>query len=217
MGSQKDDLKPGVFFQPIIEKTLSEMGYETLEVAVAQTWQLAEERCESPIESIFIATAACRLEARKLFWGSSQGGDYDYMIDSVAPGTRDPIKSLPSDEDFQWRNGQTEFDMIVPQMEIGEYRVDFLWKRFLREPPDRYRYRLPAVVIECDGHDFHERTKEQAKRDKSRDRTLQREGYHVLHFTGSEIWRNPIACIDQVDEFFSEHGAREYREWRARQ
>ncbi len=50
-------------------------------------------------------------------------------------------------------------------------------------------------VIECDGHDFHERTKEQAQRDKKRDRELQAAGYKVFRFTGSEIWRSRGECI----------------------
>ena len=33
--------------------------------------------------------------------------------------------------------------------------------------------------MECDGHDFHERTKEQASSDKKRDRSLQAAGFLV--------------------------------------
>jgi hypothetical protein len=53
---------------------------------------------------------------------------------------------------------------------------------------------LVRAVIECDGHDYHERTKEQAAHDRARDREMQRLGYLVLRFTGSEIWRDPIGC-----------------------
>ena len=54
------------------------------------------------------------------------------------------------------------------------------------------------VAIECDGHDFHEKTKEQAARDKSRDRALAAEGWRVIRFTGSEIWKNPFSCADEA-------------------
>ena len=54
------------------------------------------------------------------------------------------------------------------------------------------------LVVECDGHDFHERTKEQAKKDRSRDRRLQKAGITVFRFTGSEIWNDPCACADQI-------------------
>jgi len=54
------------------------------------------------------------------------------------------------------------------------------------------------VAIECDGHEFHEKTKEQAARDKARDRTLAANGWRVLRFTGAEIWSNPFACAEEA-------------------
>jgi very-short-patch-repair endonuclease len=66
------------------------------------------------------------------------------------------------------------------------------------------RYRLDfafvevQVAIETDGHDFHERTKEQAQRDKSRDRDLQAAGWRVLRFTGSEVFSNAAQCAEEV-------------------
>lgn len=53
-------------------------------------------------------------------------------------------------------------------------------------------------VVECDGHDFHEKTKEQARKDKRRDRHLLISGYRVIHFTGSEIWADPFKCANEV-------------------
>lgn len=60
---------------------------------------------------------------------------------------------------------------------------------------------VAKIVIECDGHDFHERTKEQARHDRSRDRAMTEAGWLVMRFTGSEIWSNPFACAEQVIEF----------------
>ena len=56
------------------------------------------------------------------------------------------------------------------------------------------------IGVECDGHDFHEKTKEQAARDKKRDRDLQALGYRVLRFSGSEIYRDVNACILAIFE-----------------
>ena len=53
-------------------------------------------------------------------------------------------------------------------------------------------------MIECDGHDYHERTKEQAARDKKRDRFFASKGYKVLRFTGSEIWADPEAVAEEA-------------------
>jgi very-short-patch-repair endonuclease len=78
---------------------------------------------------------------------------------------------------------------ILPQHQIGDYRVDFMIE---------YSNGNLKIVVECDGHDFHERTKEQAKNDRSRDRNLQAQGYLVLRYTGSEIWRDPWGCAVDI-------------------
>lgn len=56
----------------------------------------------------------------------------------------------------------------------------------------------PKVAIELDGHDFHERTKEQATYRNRRDRLLQGEGWKVLHVSGSELVRSPEECVGGV-------------------
>ncbi|MBV2144218.1 DUF559 domain-containing protein [Falsochrobactrum sp. TDYN1] len=94
--------------------------------------------------------------------------------------------------------------ILQPQVQIGNYRVDFVlsaWtsgyvysahKRSTTEPYWR------KLVIECDGHEYHERTKEQASKDRSRDRDLTNLGFDVFRFTGSELWRDPWECADQL-------------------
>lgn len=85
---------------------------------------------------------------------------------------------------------------VIPQARILDYRVDFL---ICIHAPTAYR----GIVVECDGHDFHERTKEQVARDKSRDREIQKDGFRVFRFSGSEIWKNAIdraaEVIDEID------------------
>lgn len=71
------------------------------------------------------------------------------------------------------------------------YRVDFLVDATTKQKSVSY-------VIECDGHEFHEKTKNQAKRDKQRDRNLMSAGYKVLRFTGSEIYKDPNTCAHEV-------------------
>ena len=78
------------------------------------------------------------------------------------------------------------------QVGIGPYFADIA---FIREDGK------PGVVVECDGHDFHERTKEQAAHDRQRDRWMQTAGWSVLRFTGSEIRRDPHGCAREVVEF----------------
>lgn len=67
------------------------------------------------------------------------------------------------------------------------------------------------LAIECDGHDYHERTKEQAARDRSRDRRLMAEEIDVIRFTGSEIHRDPDACAREAFDVFLRVSCRERR------
>jgi very-short-patch-repair endonuclease len=86
---------------------------------------------------------------------------------------------------------------IKPQAKIGAYRADFLlWFE--------YGKTVAGVVVECDGHDFHERTKEQASRDKKRDREILKAGFPVVRFTGSDIYKSPSDCAEQVGELLSD-------------
>jgi len=90
--------------------------------------------------------------------------------------------------------------LIVPQHEVvvagAKYRLDFAID------PEEER-----IAVECDGHEFHERTKEQAARDKGRDRALQAAGWRVLRFTGSEIWADPGKCAREVHGMIGSHGS----------
>jgi very-short-patch-repair endonuclease len=79
----------------------------------------------------------------------------------------------------------------------GQYRADFLVYALANSEDI-------SIVIECDGHEFHERTKKQAAHDKARDRAFAAAGHTVLHFTGSEIWRDWTACADEVKAVLAE-------------
>lgn len=97
-------------------------------------------------------------------------------------------------EQFPWGPDGTA---IEPQAKIGAYRVDFRVTHYDRSGPSR-GFVCVGLVVECDGHDFHEKTKAQAQKDKARDRFLAAEGYTVLRFTGSEIWADPLARAEEV-------------------
>lgn len=77
--------------------------------------------------------------------------------------------------------------VFSPQVEIGKYKVDFCITIPIYDSNEDKK-----IIVECDGHEFHEKTKEQAQHDKERDRFLQAEGYPIYRFTGSEIYRNPL-------------------------
>ncbi len=54
------------------------------------------------------------------------------------------------------------------------------------------------IAVELDGHEFHERTKEQVAYRNRRDRVLQRHGWTVLHISGSELVRTNVEALKEV-------------------
>ena len=59
------------------------------------------------------------------------------------------------------------------------------------------------LVIECDGHDFHEKTKDQVTHDNEREYDLKMAGYEVLRFSGSQIYNKPFKCARQTYDYIT--------------
>jgi hypothetical protein len=149
---------------------------------LCENWEILTGYCESPIEF----TLACELYHR--FTIAEQRIPYIIRPDG---------HGLP-------KLGYT----FEPQRRFGPYKADFAIT-FLEPEKDPggsgiYTYDdMPhcycaRLVVECDGHDFHDRTKEQAARDKKRDRILLTNGWPVARFTGSEIHADVGRCAEQV-------------------
>jgi hypothetical protein len=82
----------------------------------------------------------------------------------------------------------------------NRYRLDFTIEPILGgflacliDAPD-----CPRIAIELDGHDYHEKTKEQVTYRNRRDRDLQADGWIVLHVSGSEFNANPEAVTREI-------------------
>ena len=83
---------------------------------------------------------------------------------------------------------------VYPQYEWEGYRIDFyLETKILKQ----------RVFVECDGHAYHERTAEQAERDRRKDRLAQEQGIAILRFTGRELHRSPADCAQQIMTFLN--------------
>jgi very-short-patch-repair endonuclease len=101
----------------------------------------------------------------------------------------------------------TDQYLLSPQVQHGKYRADFVLTRYvldseLNEAGDTEIYFLrksSIIAIECDGHDFHDRTKEQAQRDRARDRYFTSQGFLMARFTGSEIHKNAQKCVSEIE------------------
>ena len=99
---------------------------------------------------------------------------------------------------------------IYPQEKIKanghRYVADFLFVSFFEDDgKGSFDYCKPLkVVIECDGHEFHEKTKEQVIRTNQRNYDLSLENFEILHFSGSEIVNNPLACAEKAYDFIDQ-------------
>lgn len=94
---------------------------------------------------------------------------------------------------------------IEPQYEIiangKNYRSDFCFDT-QNGFDEEYRYENEyKLIIECDGHNFHEKTKEQVKYNNERDFNLKQAGYDVLHFSGSQIYNEPFPCANKTIDY----------------
>lgn len=152
--------------------------------------------CESPIE-VQLANAIAEAFA-----------DFELAnvsLTLVEPCTYDILLQLPAE-------GAA---FVIPQAVIeaeGEYsyRIDFL---FVCGPTRGTRR---AIAVECDGHDWHEKTKEQAARDKLRDRRLLEDRIPTVRFAGSEIHADAATCAEYlVSLVHSETGSALEKDWRA--
>ena len=57
------------------------------------------------------------------------------------------------------------------------------------------------LCIYTDGHTYHERTEEQAQRDKRIDRKLQELGFQVLRYTGKDVNENIEIIVDEIKKW----------------
>ena len=104
----------------------------------------------------------------------------------------------------------TAFDLYIAQegkeniflfsqapIEIGKkkYVADFL---FEYDPYVNQYDTDVKIVIECDGYEFHQKTKEQVQHDNEREYDLKMAGYEVLRFSGTQIFNNPLKCAEDT-------------------
>lgn len=132
-------------------------------------------------------------------WVCSILGDLPFTLPSV----ESPLEAV-----FQvwWEAlcmiGFREDICLIPQHQVKaggrNYRLDFSVTTpnyTLLEEARLCGITAPHIAIELDGHDFHERTKEQVAERNERDRDLQADGWVVLHFSGSEVNAEPRECV----------------------
>ncbi len=107
--------------------------------------------------------------------------------------------------------GLPQWASIIPQHEIGNYRADFMVNPigyFVNHPfnlfPDSLLFSLSrslqCFVVEIDGFEWHDKTPEQAERDKGRERFIQQQGYKLFRYAAREVLRDPKKCVVDIEE-----------------
>jgi very-short-patch-repair endonuclease len=144
--------------------------------------------------------------ARRLDWlKQCVGKEFEQKVFSIVD-RHDIVSPIEQIFLMQWCYAKVEdrFRLkLQPQKpfrtEAGEFFLDYVVTSADNDSPTF------AVAIELDGHEFHEKTKEQVIQDKRRERAILQAGIKdrltVLRFSGSEIVRNCKGCIAEVVKF----------------
>lgn len=162
----------GEKFFPIPRQKIAAWCADAVELKTLQAFE--RDVGDSPIEKIFYAA----LDAVRRHG--------DNRLDGLSCAPR-------GEESKLWGVEAWSCMYVEWQRPILDRRVDFVIR--LR---DHVNNKWISMIVECDGHDFHEKTKEQAIRDRSFDRRAQDAGYTIFRFTGSEIWNKPCECAESV-------------------
>ena len=95
---------------------------------------------------------------------------------------------------------------LLPQFEIEtnnkKYRADFVY--FEDEYINTEYNSGKKIVIECDGHEFHQKTKKQVEKDNEREYDLKMVGYEILRFSGSQIYNEPLTCAEKIYRYIKQ-------------
>jgi very-short-patch-repair endonuclease len=86
--------------------------------------------------------------------------------------------------------------MLIPQFKWGYYRSD--WAIYNPKTTG-------ALLIECDGKDFHS-SPEQVDHDRKKDAAAHDRGYLTVRFTGAQIHRGADDCAQKIFDIV--HGGR---------
>lgn len=132
--------------------------------------------CESPIEEDLLAALL------------TEDSAFYYEGDPVLIPPGQPFP-LPDPD-----NTPASRFIVAPQFKVGDYRIDIACA---------FTWTGKRVAVECDGYDFHQKTKEQVENDTARDRALLAAGWPVMRFPGSAIHKDAFDCAAQVARFLA--------------
>ena len=93
--------------------------------------------------------------------------------------------------------------IIKPQSHIeingSTYIADFCIYE-IDTSPEIFKPLKKPIIIECDGYDYHS-NKQQVEYDYKRENDLKANGFDVIRFTGSQIYKDPFGCVEYVYDY----------------
>lgn len=131
--------------------------------------------------------------------------DYETYLEECLVDCESPIEQLLSLYLANLRFSFNEWNPFISISQIGnnqeitcengkKYRLDFYFIVKYKNQEVKY------FGIECDGYEFHQKTKQQVEYDNQRQRDLQNEGIEIIRFSGSEVWKKPYKCAQEVQK-----------------
>lgn len=167
MSKAKKDVIPQSVAQ-FMNEASDYIGRQEAESSHFDMWCLFHDTpIESPIEQLFYSAlmAVCKVSSFE-----------DHTLVGVSLPDRWPEPKECGGHVF-----------CFPQAPIGKYRADYVL--FACDGPHP-----TPVVVEIDGHDWHDRDEKQRRYEKRRDRFMQSKGFKVARYTGSEVHADPYAA-----------------------
>lgn len=156
-------------FPAVINAIVPQLGQMVSELKQAETY------CGSPIEVQL-------LRAMFISW-------YDRISGFVLQLRVNDVLLLDANKDAPANIPRL---VVSIQHRIAPYTADFALSV-------NYSHKASGlVVVECDGHEFHHATKEQADHDSKRDRYMTKMGIRVMRFTGSQIYQDAKGCVKEI-------------------
>ncbi|MBN1255995.1 MAG: DUF559 domain-containing protein [Deltaproteobacteria bacterium] len=144
--------------------------------------------CESPVEQILLATlceywhAEVHPQLKRLQCHFSADNP---ECDGIFRVCCEPQKTITTWSDQRYR---VDIYLYLTRFQHSDgSNTDEVWPELAR------------LVVEVDGHEFHDRTKHQASRDRKRDRELMFNGYPTIRFTGTDVFNDPMLCAEDIN------------------
>lgn len=92
---------------------------------------------------------------------------------------------------------------ILPQYPVGDYKADFAVRYRRVKNIFKFEIEEKIVLIECDSQKFHDRSEEERRYEKQRDRFMQCQGFKVFRYTGSELLKDPFTLCAEIINYLT--------------